>query len=83
MIHQAAAELAIDLTRSYVVGDKIADVTLAANVGATAVLVKTGYGQAELQRHAGIVPGASYVAETLLEATGWILGEAGFPKERV
>lgn len=83
MIRQAAREHAIDLPRSFVVGDKIADVGLGQAVGARSVLVKTGYGQAELQRHAGAVPGAAHVAETLLEAAAWIVSEAGFPKERV
>ena len=81
MIHQAAAQLPIDLARSYVVGDKAADVRLGAAVGATPLLVKTGYGAAELQRHGGDMPGAAYVAETLLEASTWILARQGFPKE--
>ena len=83
MIRQAEKEHAIDLTRSFVVGDKVADMGLGASVGATSVLVKTGYGHGELQRHSGTVPGASFVAETLLEATSWILTQAGFPKERL
>ena len=83
MIRQAEQEHGIDLSRSYVVGDKIADVGLATAVGAKAILVKTGYGEAELQRHAGSIPGAAHVAESLLEATSWILSDAGFPKERL
>ena len=81
MIHQAMADFSIDLPRSYVVGDKLADVGMATAVGARAILVKTGYGQAELRRHDGRVPGAAFVADTLLEAASWILREAGFPKE--
>jgi D-glycero-D-manno-heptose 1,7-bisphosphate phosphatase len=81
MIRQAQARFDIDLTRSFVVGDKSADVGLATNVGARGVLVKTGYGQAELQRHQGTVPGAAFVAETVLEAADWILGQAGHPRE--
>lgn len=81
MIRRAASELDIDLPRSFVVGDKSADVGLATGVGARAVLVKTGYGGAELQRHGGAMPGAAHVAETLLEATSWILTDAGFPRE--
>ena len=81
MIRQAAADLPIDLTRSFVIGDKAADVGLANGVGARAVLVKTGYGQAELQRHAGGVPGTAHVAENLLDAVSWILMDAGFPKD--
>lgn len=81
MIQQATAQFDIDLDRSFVVGDKLADVGLAASAGARGILVKTGYGQAEMQRHHGSVPGAAYVAETSFEAASWILKESGFPKE--
>jgi D-glycero-D-manno-heptose 1,7-bisphosphate phosphatase len=81
MIRQAAQDFAIDLAQSFVVGDKIADIGLAANAGARGILVKTGYGQAELSRHGGVVPGAAFVADTLMEAVSWILRERGFPRE--
>lgn len=82
MIRQAAAEFPIDLARSYVVGDKTADVGMAVAVGAKAVLVKTGHGQSELRRHEGTVPGVAHIAETLLEAASWVLMDSGFPKEQ-
>jgi histidinol-phosphate phosphatase family protein len=81
MIRQAEAQFAIDLQRSFVVGDKALDIGLANSVGAKGILVKTGYGQSEFQRHEGQVPGAAFVAETVLEAASWILTQAGFPKE--
>jgi D-glycero-D-manno-heptose 1,7-bisphosphate phosphatase len=81
MIRQAAAELSLDLPRSYVVGDKFADVGLAKAVGARGLLVKTGHGEAQIQHHNGEMPDVSYVAPTLLEAVNWILIDAGFPKE--
>ena len=81
MIRQAAEQMPLDLSRSYVVGDKIADVGLAKSVGARAVLVTTGHGESEVRRHDGAVPDASHVAPTLLEAVSWILIDAGFPKE--
>lgn len=43
----AAHDHDIDLTRSYVVGDKASDVGAAKRVGATPILVATGYGQEE------------------------------------
>jgi D-glycero-D-manno-heptose 1,7-bisphosphate phosphatase len=73
MIRQAERLLPIDLARSYVIGDKAIDLDLAAAVGAQGILVKTGYGQAEAGAHGGSVPNAVFVAETLLEATSWIL----------
>ena len=81
MIQQAMARFDIDLSRSFVVGDKMADVGLATNAGARGILVKTGYGHAQLQRFGEHPPGAAYVADTVFEAVGWILGESGFPKE--
>ena len=45
MLHRAACEHRIDLTRSYVIGDKASDMNLAASVGAAGVLVMTGYGR--------------------------------------
>lgn len=81
MIRQATARFHIDLSKSFVVGDKMADVGLATAAGAQGVLVKTGYGAAELERHSGPPPGTAFVAETVFEATAWILKRAGFPKE--
>ncbi len=81
MIRQAQDRFAIDLGRSFVVGDKMADVGLATGVGARGVLVRTGYGEAELHRHDGRMPGAAHVAPDLMAATAWILAEAGFPRE--
>jgi D-glycero-D-manno-heptose 1,7-bisphosphate phosphatase len=81
MIRDAEKRFDIDLASSFVVGDKIADVGLAAGVGARGILVQTGYGQAEMVRHGGTIPGAAYVAAELMDATAWILTEAGFPRE--
>lgn len=77
MIEQAARRFPIDLAQSFVVGDKIADVNLGRAVGARSVLVKTGYGAAEIVRHGGTMPGAAHVAEELMGAVEWILGEVG------
>jgi D-glycero-D-manno-heptose 1,7-bisphosphate phosphatase len=81
MIRQAAREFEIDLARSFVVGDKSADIGLATAVGARGILVRTGYGEAELQRHGGGMPDAAHVAQTAMDAAAWILREAGFPRE--
>ena len=81
LIHQAAKRFDLDLTRSFVVGDKMADVGLGNAVGAQSILVKTGYGQTEVSRYNGEVPGAAHVAETLAEAVSWILTSSGFPRE--
>jgi D-glycero-D-manno-heptose 1,7-bisphosphate phosphatase len=77
LLKRAAAELGVDLARSYVVGDRLADMQLAWNVGARGVLVKSGYGLGELTLHASAwarQPDA--VAENLLEAVIGILASA-------
>lgn len=72
MIRRAERDLGLDLARSYVVGDRWLDIGLARAVGATGVLVKTGYGAEEASRPDGGPPAAA-VVENLMEAVGWIL----------
>ena len=45
MLLQAAADLGIDLTRSFMVGDKLADVEAGKRAGCRSILVMTGYGK--------------------------------------
>lgn len=72
MVERAARELGLDLRRSFVVGDRWADVRVAQAVGARGLLVKTGYGATEADRPRGdVVPDA--VVDTLLDAAVWIL----------
>jgi D-glycero-D-manno-heptose 1,7-bisphosphate phosphatase len=44
MLRRAAAELNLDLGRSWMVGDRVSDLEAGAAVGARTVLVRTGYG---------------------------------------
>ena len=73
MLIRASGELHIDLPSSYVVGDSARDMGLADRTGATGVLVKTGYGKYV----ASSATTATYVAEDILDAAGWILKERG------
>jgi D-glycero-D-manno-heptose 1,7-bisphosphate phosphatase len=50
LIDRAAADLGLDLSRSFVVGDKWSDVQLGTAVGARAILVRTGCGAVEERR---------------------------------
>jgi D-glycero-D-manno-heptose 1,7-bisphosphate phosphatase len=75
MVRQAQQQFAIDLARSFVVGDKVADLGLARAVGARGVLVRTGYGEVELARAGGTIADATHVAAELMEATSWILAQ--------
>jgi len=73
LVRAAARDLDLDLPRSFVIGDKWLDVALAQNVGATGVLVRTGYGRGiETAPPEGV--SADIVVDTLLEAAEWIVG---------
>lgn len=77
LVLRAAADLDIDVKRSYVIGDREGDLELAWNVGARGVLVKTGYGLGELQNRAPQWPRQpDMVAEHLLEAVQRIVAES-------
>ena len=72
LIDQATADLALDPSRSFVVGDKWIDVQLGSAVGARAILVRTGYGAEEEKcPPAGVTPDA--VVDHLAMAASWIL----------
>lgn len=74
MLDGAAQEHAIDLKRSFVVGDRYGDVQLARNVSARSILVRTGYGEGELAWHSAKWPSPpDFVAQDLSDATNWIL----------
>ena len=74
LLHRAAGDLGIDLARSFVIGDRLGDLELAWSVGATGVLVRTGYGRGELELHAPAWPRPpDLVADHLLEAVVTIL----------
>lgn len=78
MLVRAAADHDIDLSKSFVVGDKYSDVRLAHEAGARAVLVRTGYGRGEWEYDRATWPRQpEHVAETLEDAVEWILDEAG------
>jgi D-glycero-D-manno-heptose 1,7-bisphosphate phosphatase len=46
MLRQAAAELGLDLSRSYLVGDKLSDLEAGAQAGTQTILVRSGHGRA-------------------------------------
>ena len=77
MLLRGAEEFGLDLARCFVVGDKIGDVYFAHSVGASGVLVLTGYGLGEYtyQRRAWKEQ-PDFVAEDLVSAAEWILREA-------
>ena len=74
MLKRAAADLDIDLTRSFVVGDRWHDVAAGHAVGARGVLVRTGVGYRDA---AAPEPGitADAIVDTLADASAWILDQ--------
>ena len=74
LLERAAREHALDLQRSFVVGDRYGDIELARNVWARGILVRTGYGEGELAWHSAKWPTQpDFVAEDLSKAADWIL----------
>ena len=72
MLTTAAAEHGLDLTRSFVVGDRWDDVGAARAAGAKGVLVRTGYGrQAEAAPRPHLQ--ANRIVDNLAAAAAWIL----------
>jgi D-glycero-D-manno-heptose 1,7-bisphosphate phosphatase len=70
LIVRAASDHGIDLKRSFVVGDKAADVGMAKRAGARGILVLTGMGAEEKER---LEERADFVAKDILNAIMWIL----------
>ena len=81
MIDAAKKDLDIDLTKSYMIGDKLSDVEFAHKVGSKGILVLTGYGRGEYEaicedeKVGGKAPKIKpdHVAEDLYDAVKWIL----------
>lgn len=71
MLLQAAAEHNIDMKRSYIVGDKLADVEAGERAGCMPILVLTGHGSSEAAK---LAPGRVSVCADLFAASEAILG---------
>jgi len=74
LLEKAQKDFDIDLTQSYMIGDKISDIELAKRVGAKGIMVMTGYGLGEYtyqQKQWKVQP--DYIAENLFEAVKWII----------
>lgn len=69
MLKRAEAELNVDLSRSFMVGDMYSDVKAGLDAGCKAVLLRTGQGGSDQ------LPGVSphHVADDLAQAASWIL----------
>lgn len=84
MVERAVAELGLDLSRAYVVGDQRRDIDLARRIGAKGILMMTGPTSAqalEALRLEGAAP--DFVASDLGQAVTWLFGDAAQPADRV
>jgi D-glycero-D-manno-heptose 1,7-bisphosphate phosphatase len=77
LIDQAARDLAIDVHRSYMVGDKWSDVELGHRAGAASILVRSGFaaddpGNARPEH----VADPDFTAHDLAEAADWIIAHS-------
>ena len=74
LIEQAREAFDIDMSRSYVVGDRSSDIELAHRSNIKGILVKTGYGRGDLEY---VFPLKSiepfHIADDLLDAVKWII----------
>ena len=67
MVFQAAQDFALDLTRSYFIGDKESDMQCGRRAGTKTVLVETGYGQSADRTSAdAVVPDLPAAARFIL-----------------
>jgi D-glycero-D-manno-heptose 1,7-bisphosphate phosphatase len=72
LYRQAAANHDIQLTRSVVVGNTLADLFAARSLGCASCLVRTGWGEQAL-RERNAAGAATYVAADILDAARWIV----------
>ena len=76
LAREAAARLALALSRSWVVGDHWRDIQMGHGVGARSVLLRTGHGR---DQEAARVDGqrVEAICDNLMAAAAYILGEQG------
>lgn len=80
MGRRAAADLGLDLAASYMIGDKVEDVEFGTAVGASPILVLTGYGEQSRRRLTELGRAPAFVAADVLAAVDWILEREGRPR---
>jgi len=76
MLLRAKEDLNLDLSQSYMIGDRYLDVDVAYAAGAHSVLVLTGNGQTEHERYKHLPQQPEFIAGNLLEAVEAIVSGA-------
>ena len=72
MAEQAGRDFGLDLSSSYMIGDKVEDVQFGRAFGGTPILVRTGYGETSAIRLEALGLRPAAVAAHLLEAVAWL-----------
>lgn len=72
MLLQAAADLNIDLGKSYVIGDKDMDIEIGKNAGCKTILIAEENKEGETDKQ---VPCPDYVASSISDAAQWIIAK--------
>jgi D-glycero-D-manno-heptose 1,7-bisphosphate phosphatase len=67
MLLEAAADFGIDLARSYMVGDKTADIECGRRAGTSTILVQTGYGAEQVCQPDFTAAGVAQAVQIVLE----------------
>lgn len=76
LISRAAQDFDVDLSESWMVGDRYSDIELARNAGLKSAFVLSGYGRGEWEhQRASWIEKSDLVAENLLEAVHLIVAQ--------
>ncbi len=74
-LQDARDQFEVDLSRSFMIGDKVSDVRCGENAGvAASILVRTGYGAEHAEKHSSSLATATIVPD-LSAAALWILAQ--------
>lgn len=76
LLERAADDLLLDLKRSVMIGDKRLDAATGRAVGASGVLVRTGFGGEEAAPR-DVLAAPDHVSEDVVSAADWVLGRDG------
>ncbi|MBU0686752.1 MAG: HAD family hydrolase [Candidatus Margulisbacteria bacterium] len=73
MLKKGEKEFDLDLSKCYMIGDKISDIQAGHNAGVKTILVKTGYGKDHVNNPKLKELNPVFIGENLLEAAEWIV----------
>src|SRR3990172_4315842 len=75
MVLQAASDFNVDLSKSYLIGDAVADIECGINAGLKTILVQTGYGRDSLSILQIENKMPSFVANNFSDITNFIIND--------